>query len=74
MAVLPVSGIDVTVPVMYTVARFLQLIGLTIPLLAIAAQLFENISAAEMLKFLVVAVVLFLIGYLLQRYSGGGPS
>jgi hypothetical protein len=59
---------------MYTVARFLQVVGLTIPMLAIAAQLFERITLGQMLGFLVVAVCVFLIGHQLQRFSGGGPS
>jgi hypothetical protein len=59
---------------MYTVARFLQVVGLTIPMLAIAAQLFERISLGQMLGFLVVAVGIFLIGHQLQRFSGGGRA
>jgi hypothetical protein len=59
---------------MYSVGRFLQLVGLTIPLLAIVAQLNENITLAQMLGFLVVAMAVFGIGHLLQRYSGGGPG
>lgn len=56
---------------MYTVARFLQMVGLTIPLLAIVAQLNNAIKANTMLGFLVAAVLVFSIGHLLQRYSGG---
>jgi hypothetical protein len=55
---------------MYTLARFLQFVGLIIPLLAIMAQLFERISLGQMLGFLVVAVGIFVIGQQLQRYSG----
>jgi hypothetical protein len=65
---------DVTVPLMYTIARFMQVAGLTIPLLAIAAQLFERITLGQMLGFLVVSVGIFAIGHQLQRFSGGGPS
>jgi len=57
---------------MYTVARMLQLAGLTIPPLAIIAQLNERITLTQMLGFLVVAMGVFGIGYLLQRYSAGG--
>jgi hypothetical protein len=57
---------------MYTLARFLQVVGLTIPLLAIAAQLFERISLGQMLAFLVVSMGVFILGHQLQRYSGGG--
>ncbi len=59
---------------MYTVARFLQMVGLTIPVLAIVAQLNQAISAGKMLGFLVVSVLVFCIGYLLQRYTGSGQQ
>jgi hypothetical protein len=59
---------------MYTLARFLQLAGLTIPPLAILAQLNQAISAGKMLGFLVVSVLIFSIGYLLQRYTSSGPK
>jgi hypothetical protein len=55
---------------MYSIARMLQLAGLTIPPLAIIAQLSEQIKASQMLLFLAVSVCLFLIGYLLQLYGG----
>ncbi len=51
-------------------ARLLQLVGLTIPPLAMIAQLGERITAGQMLQFLVVAVALFGIGYMLQQYGG----
>jgi hypothetical protein len=56
---------------MYSLGRFLQLIGLTIPPLAIVAQLNNSINSGLMLKFLFVAVGIFTLGYLFQRYSGG---
>jgi hypothetical protein len=59
---------------MHSIARLLQLIGLTIPVLAIVAQLGNSITASKMLGFLVASVLIFSIGYLLQRYSGGGPA
>jgi hypothetical protein len=59
---------------MYAVARFLQVAGLTIPLLAIVAQLNDRISLGQMLGFLIVAMALFGVGHLLERYSGGGLS
>ena len=62
----------VTVLNMLSLARLLQLIGLTIPPLAIIAQLTENISLGQMLGFLVVSIAVFCIGYLMQAYSGGG--
>ena len=50
-------------------ARLLQIAGLTIPLLAMVAQLTEQIKAGQMLQFLIVSVALFTAGYLLQQYS-----
>jgi hypothetical protein len=55
---------------MRALARLLQLVGLTIPPLAMVAQLAERISAGQMLQFLVVAVGFFGAGYLLQQYGG----
>lgn len=55
---------------MHAVGRFLQLIGLVIPPLAMVAQLSNAISAGKMLQFLVFAVCLFGAGYLLQCYRG----
>ena len=57
---LPRCITNVTVHAMYTVARFLQIAGLTILPLAIMAQLNQNISLGQMLQFLVVAVRCFL--------------
>lgn len=54
---------------MHALARVLQLVGLTIPPLAMAAQLTENISAGRMLQFLAVAAGIFFLGYLLQRHT-----
>ena len=57
---------------MSSLGRFLQLVALSIPPLAMVAQLSdEAISLGQMLTFLVSAVALFSIGYLLQQYSGG---
>ncbi len=59
---------------MYTLGRFLQFAALVIPPLTIFAQLNENISAGKMLQFLLASIFLFLIGYTLQRVSGGGAE
>lgn len=59
---------------MYSVARLLQIVGLTIPPLAILAQLMERITLGQMLGFLVAAMAFFGIGHLMQRYSGGGSE
>lgn len=69
--VLPPSAATVSVLAMYTISRLMQLAGLTIPPLAIIAQLNERISLAQMLGFLVVAMAVFGIGRLLQRYCSG---
>jgi hypothetical protein len=58
---------------MHALARLLQLVGLTIPPLAMIAQLAERISAVQMLQFLVVGVCLFSTGYLLQHYRSPKP-
>jgi hypothetical protein len=58
---------------MYTLGRFLQIIGLIIPPLAIIAELNER-NPGLLLKFLAVAVGVFVVGYLMQRYSGGNAA
>ncbi|MCH2595265.1 MAG: hypothetical protein MKZ95_05575 [Pirellulales bacterium] len=55
---------------MHTLARFLQLVGLAIPPLAMVAQLNGDILTGPMLQFLCVAVGVFVLGYALQRYMG----
>jgi hypothetical protein len=67
-------GVDVTVQAMYTLARFLQVAGLTIPLVAILAQLNQAITAGKMLGFLIASVLIFSIGQLLERYTSGGQQ
>jgi hypothetical protein len=59
---------------MYTVARFLQIAGLTILPLSMFAQLNGTIDVRQLLGFLFVGVLVFTIGYLVQRYSGPGPG
>jgi EamA domain-containing membrane protein RarD len=54
---------------MQPLGRFLQFVGLTIPPLAMIAQLGEHISAGKMLQFLMVAVGVFVLGYTMQRFS-----
>lgn len=61
----------VNVARMASLARLLQLAGLTVPPLAIIAELNHSISLGQMLGFLVVAICLFSLGHLLQRYAGG---
>ena len=70
--VLPPIGSGVNVLTMYALARMLQLAGLTIPPLAIIAQLSERITLGQMLGFLVAAMAVFGLGHLLHRYFGGG--
>ena len=57
---------------MHFLARLLQLAGLVIPPMAMGAQLSQTISTGRMLQFLMMALGLFVLGYALQRYSGGG--
>ena len=61
---------------MLTLARMLQIVGLTIPPLAIIAQLADpdQFGTGEMLKFLLMSVGIFLLGYLMQRFGGGAAS
>jgi hypothetical protein len=54
---------------MKSLARLLQFVGLTIPPLAMVAQLGNHISAGKMLQFLLLAVGIFILGYTMQRYS-----
>jgi hypothetical protein len=54
---------------MQPLARLLQFVGLSIPPLAMIAQLGNHISAGKMLQFLLVSVGIFVLGYTLQRYS-----
>jgi hypothetical protein len=69
-------ALDGTVLAMYTIARLFQVIGLTIPPLAVIAQLAnpEDFKANKMLQFLLASVCIFSIGYILQRYGGGGDK
>jgi hypothetical protein len=55
---------------MYTLGRFLQIIGLTILPLAIVSEL-NNSNPGLLLKFMLVGAGIFTLGYLFQRYSGG---
>lgn len=56
---------------MSSIARLLQLVALIILPLAMFAQLNQSITLGEMLRFLVIGIGLFVMGYTLQRYSGG---
>jgi hypothetical protein len=56
---------------MFKVGRFLQLVALIILPLAMLSNLSGSITLGMMLRFLFVGIVLFTIGWMLQRYSGG---
>jgi len=58
---------------MHILARLLQLAGLAILPIAMAAQLSERISTGQMLQFLLVSVGIFVLGYTLQRHGGTPP-
>ncbi len=51
---------------MNAVGRILQIAGLTVPLLAVFAQLEGRISVGQLLTFLVAAMCLFWIGQLVR--------
>jgi hypothetical protein len=59
---------------MFKLGRLLQLVALVILPLAMVSQLSGSISLGQMLQFMFVAVGIFMMGYLLQRYSGGGSN
>lgn len=56
---------------MHSFARLLQMAALLILPLAMFAQLNNNIKTGTMLRFLVMGIGLFVLGYTIQRYSGG---
>jgi hypothetical protein len=64
---LSIRGAVVTVASMRWLSRILQIAGLTIPLVAILAQLNESISPGALLGFLAVSMILFSMGRLLER-------
>jgi hypothetical protein len=59
---------------MFKFGRLLQFVALVILPLAMVSQLSGSISLGQMLQFLTVGVGVFMLGYLLQRYSGGSPN
>ncbi|MEX2093768.1 MAG: hypothetical protein WD971_13875 [Pirellulales bacterium] len=59
---------------MFKLGRLLQIVALVILPLAMVSQLSGSISLGQMLQFMFVAVGIFMMGYLLQRYSGGGSN
>lgn len=64
-------GLDGNVPDMLRLGRLLQLAALVILPLSMMAQLSGSISLGVMLRFLFVGIVIFTMGWLMQRYSGG---
>lgn len=68
--ILPPGPLRVRLLGMHTIARLLQLVGMAIAPLAMVAQLGGSISVGDMLKFLLLSVGIFVVGYTLQRYSG----
>lgn len=55
---------------MRAVGRFGQLLGLTVPALAVVMELSGRISAGPMLGMLVFSVCCFAIGRILEGYAG----
>jgi hypothetical protein len=54
-------------PMLYKLGRLLQLIGLILLPIAMAGNLAEKMSEADMLKVVGAGIVVFLVGWLLQR-------
>jgi len=54
---------------MRTLGRLMQIAGLSIPLLAIVAQLNESITQGQMLMFLIAAVCAFWIGRIVEGFA-----
>ena len=59
---------------MFKLGRLLQLVALVILPLAMMAQLSNAIDLKMMLRFLFVGVGIFMMGWIMQRYSGGSSS
>jgi len=55
---------------MRSVGRFGQLLGLTVPALAVVMELSGRISSGPMLGMLVFSVCCFAIGRILEGYAG----
>src|SRR2546421_565578 len=56
---------------MYAVGRFLQFVGLTILPLAVLSELTgSQPNPGLLLRFMLMGVGIFMLGYLLQRFSG----
>lgn len=56
---------------MLKLGRILQFVALVILPLSMMAQLTGAITLGVMLRFLFAGIVIFTMGYLMQRYSGG---
>jgi len=54
---------------MRALGKFLQIVGLVLPLAAILAQLSASISTGQMLTFLVAAVSAFWLGRILEGFA-----
>jgi len=54
---------------MRSIGRGLQLVGLTVPPLAIVMQLSETITLGQMLIMLVASVCVFWIGRIVEGYA-----
>jgi hypothetical protein len=57
---------------MYALGRLLQLVGLTILPLAVVSEITgREPNPGLLLKFMLMGAGIFIVGYILQRYSGG---
>lgn len=55
---------------LYTLARLLQLAGMTSLILGSAGNMAERISVSAMYQFLFAGIGLFIVGYGLQQAAG----
>jgi len=51
------------------VGRFLQIAGLSLPILAIFMQITDQVSVGKMLVMAVAAIAMFYIGRILEGYA-----
>ncbi len=55
---------------LYSIGRFLQLVGMLILPIAMAGEIAESHGLGPMLQWAVVGIVVFGIGWTMQYYSG----
>ena len=63
------SPSDIDIPMRYTLARALQLLGLLIAPMGIVPELHEDLSLGQSLLIAAGGVCVFYVGYILQQRS-----